>query len=194
MELSKLSFYFVDPVFSTRCSPSQLFGPKRYRDPPLKISELPKIDAVVISHTHYDHLDCNSVKELNSRFVIIVRAAEWKQLHYQKINWVPKYSEFILYQTTIAVTFDICFWYFWQIWIWVTLVCPTWCQKLDGSLWLQISKRIRLVGRSQNKRERRRDICVRTSTTLVQENSPGRKQSRHLVLKLETMYIRIRKE
>jgi len=43
-------------------------GPKRYRDTPLTISELPEIHAVVISHNHYDHLDYYSVKELNSRF------------------------------------------------------------------------------------------------------------------------------
>ncbi|EDV23706.1 uncharacterized protein TRIADDRAFT_27102, partial [Trichoplax adhaerens] len=58
----------TDPIFSDRCSPSQLFGPKRYRSAPCKINELPPIDAVCISHNHYDHLDYNSVVELNRRF------------------------------------------------------------------------------------------------------------------------------
>jgi len=58
----------TDPVFSSRCSPSQYFGPMRYRDVPMQISELPKIHAVVISHNHYDHLDYYTVKELNERF------------------------------------------------------------------------------------------------------------------------------
>jgi len=58
----------TDPIFSDRCSPSQLFGTKRYRPPPCSIEELPKIDIVVISHNHYDHLDLNSVQGLNSRF------------------------------------------------------------------------------------------------------------------------------
>lgn len=39
-----------DPIFSDRCSPVQFGGPKRYTEPPCKLSELPPIDAVVISH------------------------------------------------------------------------------------------------------------------------------------------------
>ncbi|XP_074644090.1 N-acyl-phosphatidylethanolamine-hydrolyzing phospholipase D-like [Tubulanus polymorphus] len=58
----------TDPVFSERCSPIGFIGPKRYRDSPCEIDELPRIDAVVISHNHYDHLDLNSVKLLNARF------------------------------------------------------------------------------------------------------------------------------
>ena len=58
----------TDPIFSERCAPTQMFGPKRYRPTPCSIEELPKINAVVISHNHYDHLDYNSVKRLNDRF------------------------------------------------------------------------------------------------------------------------------
>ncbi|XP_002741608.1 N-acyl-phosphatidylethanolamine-hydrolyzing phospholipase D-like [Saccoglossus kowalevskii] len=58
----------TDPIFSKRCGPTQFMGLKRFRDPPCTIDELPQIDAVVISHSHYDHLDLNSVKKLNSRF------------------------------------------------------------------------------------------------------------------------------
>ena len=52
----------TDPIFSDRCSPSQFFGPKRYTEPSISINSLPKIDLIVISHNHYDHLDYNTVK------------------------------------------------------------------------------------------------------------------------------------
>ena len=45
--------------------PSSILGPKRYLAPSIKIKSLPKIDLIVISHSHYDdHLDKNSVKNL----------------------------------------------------------------------------------------------------------------------------------
>jgi len=47
----------IDPVWGERCSPSAVMGPKRFHPNPLELSELPKIDLVVISHDHYDHLD-----------------------------------------------------------------------------------------------------------------------------------------
>ena len=58
----------TDPIFSSRCAPFQAFGPKRYRGPPCTVAELPQIHLVLISHTHYDHLDYHSVKQLNARF------------------------------------------------------------------------------------------------------------------------------
>jgi L-ascorbate metabolism protein UlaG (beta-lactamase superfamily) len=47
----------TDPVWSERASPLPWLGPRRWYPPPLALSELPPIDAVVISHDHYDHLD-----------------------------------------------------------------------------------------------------------------------------------------
>ena len=59
----------TDPIFSQRCFPVQWAGPKRYRPPACTVEELPEIvDAVVISHTHYDHLDTNSVKQIHQRY------------------------------------------------------------------------------------------------------------------------------
>jgi N-acyl-phosphatidylethanolamine-hydrolysing phospholipase D len=54
----------TDPIWSERCSPLPFLGPKRQHQPPLKLSELPKIDYVLISHNHYDHLDKNTVQWL----------------------------------------------------------------------------------------------------------------------------------
>ncbi|KAK7102146.1 N-acyl-phosphatidylethanolamine-hydrolyzing phospholipase D-like isoform X2 [Littorina saxatilis] len=58
----------TDPVFSQRASATQWVGPKRYRDPACSVEELPKLDAVLISHNHYDHLDHDTVVALNKRF------------------------------------------------------------------------------------------------------------------------------
>ncbi|WP_328474972.1 MBL fold metallo-hydrolase [Actinoplanes sp. NBC_00393] len=54
----------LDPVWSARCSPSQLAGPRRLHEPPVVLHELPPIDAVVISHDHYDHLDMTTIQTL----------------------------------------------------------------------------------------------------------------------------------
>jgi len=57
----------TDPIWSERCSPSTLLGPKRFHAPPIALSELPHIDVVVISHDHYDHLDMPTVRTLGAR-------------------------------------------------------------------------------------------------------------------------------
>jgi L-ascorbate metabolism protein UlaG (beta-lactamase superfamily) len=52
----------TDPVWSDRVSFSSFFGPKRFFAPPLRLDELPPLDAVIISHDHYDHLDKQTIK------------------------------------------------------------------------------------------------------------------------------------
>jgi len=52
----------TDPVWSNRVSISQSFGPKRFFQPPLALAELPPLDAIIISHDHYDHLDKATIK------------------------------------------------------------------------------------------------------------------------------------
>ena len=54
----------TDPVWSYRCSPSRTVGPQRLHPPPLPLESLPALDAVVISHDHYDHLDMATVRSL----------------------------------------------------------------------------------------------------------------------------------
>jgi L-ascorbate metabolism protein UlaG (beta-lactamase superfamily) len=53
-----------DPVWSKRCSPFQFAGPRRLHPPPVPLDALPQVDAIVISHDHYDHLDLPTVREL----------------------------------------------------------------------------------------------------------------------------------
>lgn len=57
----------TDPIWSQRCSPSTLIGPRRLHAPPIALDELPAVDLVVISHDHYDHLDMTTVQALASR-------------------------------------------------------------------------------------------------------------------------------
>jgi N-acyl-phosphatidylethanolamine-hydrolysing phospholipase D len=57
----------TDPIFSDRASPVQFAGPKRYQAPGIALKDLPRIDAVLISHNHYDHLDVASVKALSEQ-------------------------------------------------------------------------------------------------------------------------------
>lgn len=54
----------VDPVWGERASPSQSFGPKRFHPPPIALQVLPKLDAVILTHDHYDHLDMAAVRTL----------------------------------------------------------------------------------------------------------------------------------
>ena len=58
----------TDPIWSERASPLHWVGPKRQAPPPININELPPIDAVVISHNHYDHMDLASLQQLDSLY------------------------------------------------------------------------------------------------------------------------------
>ncbi|WP_240204932.1 MBL fold metallo-hydrolase [Variovorax sp. PDNC026] len=57
----------TDPVFGERASPVSFAGPKRFQPPGVALKDLPRIDLVLISHNHYDHLDEDSVKALNAQ-------------------------------------------------------------------------------------------------------------------------------
>jgi L-ascorbate metabolism protein UlaG (beta-lactamase superfamily) len=54
----------TDPVWGERVSPLPFAGPKRFHPVPVRIDQLPPIDAVVISHDHYDHLDYPAIVQL----------------------------------------------------------------------------------------------------------------------------------
>lgn len=57
----------VDPVWSLRASPVQFAGPERFFPPTIALHDLPPLDAVLISHDHYDHLDETAVRGLADR-------------------------------------------------------------------------------------------------------------------------------
>ena len=54
----------TDPVWGPRASPSVLVGPKRFQPAPVALRDVPEVDAIVISHDHYDHLDYPTIKAL----------------------------------------------------------------------------------------------------------------------------------
>lgn len=64
----------TDPVFSRRVSPVRFAGPRRHRQPGLSMEQLPHIDAVLISHSHYDHMDLRSIKAICKRDSPIILA------------------------------------------------------------------------------------------------------------------------
>lgn len=57
----------TDPIWSPRASPVSFAGPKRYREPGIPFHALPAIDAIVVSHGHYDHMDIPTLKRLSER-------------------------------------------------------------------------------------------------------------------------------
>jgi len=59
-------YVLADPVWGERVSPSPAIGPARIHPVPLPIENLPVLDAIVISHDHYDHLDLPTVRSLLS--------------------------------------------------------------------------------------------------------------------------------
>jgi len=62
----------TDPVWGPRASPSRFIGPKRFQPVPVSMSELPRLDVVLVSHDHYDHLDFTTMRLLRRVNVPIV--------------------------------------------------------------------------------------------------------------------------
>jgi L-ascorbate metabolism protein UlaG (beta-lactamase superfamily) len=64
----------TDPVWSKRASPLTWVGPPRRRIPGVRFTDLPRIDTVLLSHNHYDHLDLAALRQLaergHSQFVV----------------------------------------------------------------------------------------------------------------------------
>ena len=101
----------TDPMFSDRASPVSFSGPKRLVVLPITIEKLPSIDVVIISHSHYDHCDEASLKELNQKFkpLFIVPLKmksllnEWDITNVIELDWW-QYADFngIRYHSTPA--------------------------------------------------------------------------------------------
>lgn len=87
----------TDPIFSQRASPSTLAGPRRHQPPGVAPAELPRVDLVLVSHNHYDHLDGASVDHLNRQpggpplFVVPLGLKPWLATrgitHAAELDW-----------------------------------------------------------------------------------------------------------
>jgi L-ascorbate metabolism protein UlaG (beta-lactamase superfamily) len=60
----------TDPVWSDRASFLSFIGPKRFFQPPLSLDDLPPLDAVLISHDHYDHLDKKTIEYFADKTIL----------------------------------------------------------------------------------------------------------------------------
>jgi L-ascorbate metabolism protein UlaG (beta-lactamase superfamily) len=86
----------TDPVWSERASPIPWVGPSRWYPPPIALADLPELDAVIISHDHYDHLDYRTIRALRARdttFVVPLgigaHLAYWgvPEAHIVELDW-----------------------------------------------------------------------------------------------------------
>ncbi len=57
----------IDPVFSKYASPVSFAGVKRFSEVPVEVENLPEIDVLLISHDHYDHLDYQTIMDIDSK-------------------------------------------------------------------------------------------------------------------------------
>jgi L-ascorbate metabolism protein UlaG (beta-lactamase superfamily) len=83
LELGKRR-YLLDPVLSERASPVSFAGPKRIHPAPVKPEDIQHIDAVIISHDHYDHLDYHTIRALRNKVPLFYVPLKVKQL---LIDW-----------------------------------------------------------------------------------------------------------
>ncbi len=69
----------TDPIFSDRASPFSFAGPERYARHVVNYDQLPKIDYVIISHSHYDHLDRATIRRLGDQpiYLVPLRLKTW---------------------------------------------------------------------------------------------------------------------
>ena len=64
--------FLIDPVFGTHCSPLPLPSLRRLAGPPIGMESLPRIDAVLLSHSHYDHCEIRTLRHLGKDMPLIV--------------------------------------------------------------------------------------------------------------------------
>ena len=84
----------TDPLFSKNTGPL-IFGPKRYVEPAIKLNEIPKIDLLLLTHNHYDHLDASAIRNFphkDSKVVLPLKLSKYFK-RYKDVNELDWYDK-----------------------------------------------------------------------------------------------------
>ena len=84
----------TDPLFSKNAGPL-IFGPKRYVNPAINLEDIPKIDLLLLTHNHYDHLDASALRNFphkKTKVIIPLRLSKYFKLFndVNEIDWYEK--------------------------------------------------------------------------------------------------------
>ena len=84
----------TDPLFSKNTGPL-IFGPKRYVDPAIDISEVPKTDIFLLTHNHYDHLDVNAIRKFPHKEAKVITPLKLSKYftRYKDVNELDWYEQ-----------------------------------------------------------------------------------------------------
>ena len=84
----------TDPLFSKNTGPL-IFGPKRYVEPAIKLSEVPKTDLLLLTHNHYDHLDASAIRNFphkDAKVLLPLKLSKYFK-RYRDVNELDWYDE-----------------------------------------------------------------------------------------------------
>ena len=97
----------TDPVFSKNAGPL-IFGPKRFTEPALKLSEIPNIDLFLLTHNHYDHQDMMTIRRFpfkNSKVLLPLKLGKYFTRNgYSSVNEMDWYDK-IEINKNLKITF-----------------------------------------------------------------------------------------
>jgi L-ascorbate metabolism protein UlaG (beta-lactamase superfamily) len=96
----------TDPVFGQRASPFSFAGPKRFHPVPARLAELPPLDAVVLSHDHYDHLCASTIAALARMPAIPIVTSLGVGAHLERLGIQP--AAFMSSTGVKRTTFEDC--------------------------------------------------------------------------------------
>ena len=100
----------TDPVWGPRASPTRRVGPKRFQPPLVALDRLPAIDAVLLSHDHYDHLDYPTIRALASLDVPFITSLgvgahlEWWGIPPERITELDWWDRTELAESDVVIT------------------------------------------------------------------------------------------